>query len=184
MELDLSKFNIGMSVDDAARSFDCVAGVAYQDNDNEDQILVPIFTMAKCYVVDCKVFDKTTMVQSETEPFRTERLGNPIGYFPTNETKSSESKVLDREVAYQLASMGVKLSGFTSDELNAAEQETLKTALLHWHVDDVYAQAENDELEISEEQALMVIQRLNDNHDATVGVNWDMISSHIDDVVG
>jgi hypothetical protein len=184
MEKDLSKFNIGMSVEDAVLSFDCISGVAYQDNDNDNQILVPIFTIAKCYVVDCKVFDKETMTQGEIEPFRTERLGQPIGYFPTEECSRSEPKILDREVAYQLASMGVSLSGFSKDDLESAKSESLKTALLHWHVDDVYMQAENNELEISEEQALMVIERLKNNHDATVGVNWDVISSHIDDVVG
>lgn len=36
-------------------------------------------------------------------------------------------------------------------------------------VDKSMMQAETDELEISEEQALMVIKRLEDNHDATVG---------------
>ena len=137
MEKDLSKFKIELSIEDAVRSFDCIAGVAYPDNDNEAQILVPLFTMAQCYVVDCKVYDKATMAQGETKPFRTERLGAPIGYFQTDESIPVEAEVIDRKVAYQLASMGVSLSGFTKDELKAAEQESLKMALLHWHIDDV-----------------------------------------------
>ncbi len=52
-----------------------------------------------------------------------------------------------------------------------------------WHVDDVHQQAEQDGVEITEEQAIKVLQALSVDHDATIGTNWDVISCQIENVL-
>ena len=58
------------------------------------------------------------------------------------------------------------------------EQEN-DTISIEWSIQDVYYQAENDEVEITREQALNVIHDLKKHHDATIGICWDTISSYI-----
>lgn len=83
MKTDLSKFKLIFDLDDVVRQFDCIAGVAYQNNENEAQLLVPQTTMAKCHFVDCKVYDKATMkTDNLAMPYSTADLGQPVGYFP------------------------------------------------------------------------------------------------------
>jgi len=49
-----------------------------------------------------------------------------------------------------------------------------------WSISDVQMQAEIDGIELSDEQAVAVLQNIEQRHDAEVGVNWDVISIHID----
>jgi len=44
--------------------------------------------------------------------------------------------------------------------------------------------AKNDGIKITKKQAKKVLQLCDSEHDAVVGVNWDVISCHIDRVVG
>ena len=52
-----------------------------------------------------------------------------------------------------------------------------------WNTDDVFDQAKRDGVDISEEQASLVLQRMKRYHDACVGINWDVISYHIEEVL-
>lgn len=40
-----------------------------------------------------------------------------------------------------------------------------------WHIDDVLERRDD----LTPEQCRMVLQRIADNHDAEIGVNWDVI---------
>ena len=77
----LGNHRIELDLDEAVATFDCVASVLYQDTENEDVLLMPHFTMAKCFIVDCMPYDKETReTTGDCYPYRTERLGEPVEY--------------------------------------------------------------------------------------------------------
>lgn len=43
-----------------------------------------------------------------------------------------------------------------------------------WHVEDVL----HVRPDLTKEQAAVVLESLHDNHDATIGINWDVIECH------
>lgn len=50
-----------------------------------------------------------------------------------------------------------------------------------WNVEDVYACAKDRfNIEISEECAIAVLDNIGRSHDATIGINWDVIEVHIE----
>ena len=72
---------IELDLDEALATFDCVAGVLYQDTEDENVLLMPHFTTAKCFIVDCTPYDKETReTTGDYYPYRTERLGEPVEY--------------------------------------------------------------------------------------------------------
>lgn len=46
------------------------------------------------------------------------------------------------------------------------------TIAIEWHIDDVFSERPD----LSAEQALDVLQYIKNNHDANIGVNWDLIN--------
>jgi len=48
-----------------------------------------------------------------------------------------------------------------------------------WSTDDVLAIAEQNGFEITEDDAEEVLELIDQNHDANVGINWDVISYHL-----
>ena len=48
-----------------------------------------------------------------------------------------------------------------------------------WSTDDVLAVAEQNGFEITEDDAEEVLELIDQNHDANVGINWDGISDHL-----
>ncbi len=56
-----------------------------------------------------------------------------------------------------------------------------KTICISWHVDDVHSRV--DELgyeKITDEEAMTILEGIAQTHDATIGVNWDVIDIHIE----
>lgn len=47
-----------------------------------------------------------------------------------------------------------------------------------WHIDDVHSIRED----LTAQQCAEVLEAVGDNHDSEVGVNWDVISWHADDL--
>lgn len=93
-------------------------------------------------------------------------------------------QVLDRKVAFVLAYRQFELSGFTAEQLQSAKDEADNLALLVWAIEDVYQQAEDDDVEISEEAAQLVLQKISEDHDSGQGCNWNVISSLIGQYAG
>lgn len=56
-----------------------------------------------------------------------------------------------------------------------------------WWVDDVCSLRRDDEGEatgeITLEQARAVLKMADDEHDATIGINWDVLEAHLDSVL-
>jgi hypothetical protein len=56
----------------------------------------------------------------------------------------------------------------------------MKTIEIKWSTEDVLWQAEQLDLELTEEQADDILEIIEHRHDASVGINWDVISFHIE----
>ena len=52
-----------------------------------------------------------------------------------------------------------------------------------WSVDDIQMQAEQMDIELTDEQAQHVLDAVDHRFDACMGINWDVIACHIDEVV-
>lgn len=50
-----------------------------------------------------------------------------------------------------------------------------------WGIEDVMSQAEDDEVDITEWQARQILQKAKHHHDATIGMNWEVLSVYIGD---
>lgn len=57
----------------------------------------------------------------------------------------------------------------------------MKTITIKWSTNDVLSRAEDMGVEITSEQADEILQNVFDNHDASIGVNWEVIEFHIED---
>jgi len=56
----------------------------------------------------------------------------------------------------------------------------MKTIVIKWSTEDVLWQAEQLDLELTEDQADDILESLENKHDASIGINWDVISFHIE----
>lgn len=56
-----------------------------------------------------------------------------------------------------------------------------------WHIDDVKStfnsEENNEEFDVTDAEAREVLRRLHKYHDSSVGINWDVIECHCEDVV-
>lgn len=51
---------------------------------------------------------------------------------------------------------------------------------IRWHWEDVKMCAEDNEIEITEQQSRQILQALKHGHDAGIGINWDVILFEIE----
>lgn len=51
---------------------------------------------------------------------------------------------------------------------------------IRWHWEDVKMCAEDNEIQITDNQAREILHGLKDSHDATLGINWDVILCEIE----
>jgi hypothetical protein len=59
----------------------------------------------------------------------------------------------------------------------------MKTIEIKWSTEDVLAMADNMQVELTEKQADEVLENVFRHHDAEVGINWDVISFHIENLL-
>lgn len=52
-----------------------------------------------------------------------------------------------------------------------------------WHVEDIFCEAEAKEVQITYEQAVQVMHFIVNTFDANIGVNWNVISNAIDEIL-
>jgi hypothetical protein len=55
-------------------------------------------------------------------------------------------------------------------------------AVAVWSVDDVLVRARERDIKISRAQAEKIIERIHTGHDASIGINWDVIDAYLDEV--
>lgn len=51
-----------------------------------------------------------------------------------------------------------------------------------WWTSDIMDRANELEITISEEEAGEILQKMKDDHDATIGINWDVIDCYLNDL--
>jgi len=56
-----------------------------------------------------------------------------------------------------------------------------KSIIVTWHTADVLEVAKNRNIQITDEQAYMVLLRAGIDHDPCIGINWDVIEHHLDE---
>lgn len=54
-----------------------------------------------------------------------------------------------------------------------------ETINISWHVSDILLRAKDQDLDLSKEKALEILHDLKNNHDSTIGINWDVIDEHL-----
>ena len=52
-----------------------------------------------------------------------------------------------------------------------------------WGIDEIINQADNDDVKITEAQAIRVLERIVESYDANIGINWEVVSIVIDIVL-
>ena len=57
--------------------------------------------------------------------------------------------------------------------------EDNKKITITWHTDDVFAVAKEENINITEQQAIEILQNIKHQHDASIGINWDVIRCHL-----
>lgn len=80
---------------------------------------------------------------------------------------------------------GIRRRLETGERLTIEEQEELRLwfrdhAIIAWGLEDVFAQKEGKDL--TDEEAREVLFSIENKHDATVGINWDVIDYWIAEV--
>ena len=50
-----------------------------------------------------------------------------------------------------------------------------------WHVDDILNRAKGKRIDLSKDKALTILHDLKDNHDASIGINWEVIDCSLED---
>lgn len=55
-----------------------------------------------------------------------------------------------------------------------------KTIYHSWHIDDVISQAQSRDINLSDQQAIEILQRVDHHKDASIGINWDTLDVHTD----
>ena len=61
-------------------------------------------------------------------------------------------------------------------------KKMFKSINIIWSVEDVIQRAKQENINLTETQALEILEDAKDNHDATIGINWDVLDYHIEDV--
>lgn len=56
----------------------------------------------------------------------------------------------------------------------------MKKIQIIWSTEDILGYAHEMNVDISEHDAEVILDNIYNFHDATIGVNWDVIGSHID----
>jgi len=75
------------------------------------------------------------------------------------------------------ALIGVQLTEEKAREI--LKQAFSDEIMIVWNVDDIQTQASNEGRPISYDHAVDILHRIEDNHDANVGVNWGVISEYL-----
>ena len=56
-----------------------------------------------------------------------------------------------------------------------------KTLTIEWSTEDIISQAHDMGVDLDIDQAYEILEQVIDDHDASVGINWDVIEYHISD---
>jgi hypothetical protein len=92
--------------------------------------------------------------------------------------------------AIECVDCGVVLVDLDPGDLLSKElaEDVDKTIAYVWHVDDVLSRGKERHINLSEQQAIEILHRIDKGKDASIGINWEVIDvytdSYIDEVSG
>jgi len=75
----------------------------------------------------------------------------------------------------------MKLKDFIGELQNRYLPDT-EIVPVFWQADDATARAEDRGMTLTDEEAGQIVSALGDNHDASIGINWDVIDFYLDDM--
>lgn len=67
-------------------------------------------------------------------------------------------------------------------ELQKRYQPETEVVAVFWHKEDIVWRAEDRAIVVSDEEAGQIIEALEANHDASIGINWEVIDFHLDNL--
>ncbi len=108
------------------------------------------------------------------------RLILEIDYEPNGTTRDELRSLLQAAVDHMM-SRGM-ITGETPAEVNTHRveiEDPESRILVKWDIDDVMSQAKEDDVDITEEEAKEILATIKRRHDASIGINWEVISTHI-----
>ncbi len=73
-------------------------------------------------------------------------------------------------LSHSNASFCLNCGGFISND---------KEITITWTTDDVFTVAKEENINITEQQAIEILQNIKRQHDASIGINWDVIRCHL-----
>jgi hypothetical protein len=76
----------------------------------------------------------------------------------------------------------MELKNFSDDQLIQELQDRGYIRVL-WHKDDILRVAEENDITLTDDEIHFIMSDIEENHDANYGLDWDVISMKIDDVV-
>ena len=63
------------------------------------------------------------------------------------------------------------------------ENKIINSISISWCADDVKQQASDMNVELTEKEIIDVLSSMKNYHDASIGINWEVIEAHINDVI-
>ena len=70
------------------------------------------------------------------------------------------------------------------DELRKELAEDKGKIISHvWSIDDVIMRGKDRDIEITEVQAMEILEKIDRHKDASIGINWDVIDAAIEDTI-
>lgn len=87
--------------------------------------------------------------------------------------KEAQENIASHMDSYIQEAQGIKVN------LCGAEEVILEG----WCIEDIKGKAIEGGNKISDEQAISILERLSHNFDASIGINWDVIDSAIDEEI-
>lgn len=103
-------------------------------------------------------------------------MAKPITKSEHNRMTTSKKKKVQtplQKLKKQLENAGISMQ--TLKELAEGTQIASR-----WHIDDVIGRARERKIRVSSAQAKDILGNIERKHDATIGINWDVIDSWID----
>ena len=55
---------------------------------------------------------------------------------------------------------------------------------IRWYAEDIKYCAQDNEIELTDKECIEILESLKKNHDATIGINWDVILCEIENLKG
>ncbi len=83
--------------------------------------------------------------------------------------------------AIECVTCGMVLIDLSPGQTVGVDDNDGKTIAHVWSVVDVMDRAKERHINLSDQQCLEILARVDDGKDASIGINWDVLDSHTDD---